>query len=225
MSSEERKKILQMVAEGKISAEGAAGLMRALDEDGEPGTNHADESAEPEVEVLEGPASSGYENDASGGPRQAQAPEFDRIKERARRFALIPLWVGIAITVLSAWAIYAIQQNVGTNFWFYCMTLPLLLGVFLITLGAGGRTSRWIYIDVDRRNARPGEGPRHITLGFPVPLGFVAWIFENFGHNFSGMSKGRVEGIVQMMNATRDSTEPLMINVDDDDAHVQLYIG
>lgn len=195
MSSEERRKILQMVSEGKITAEGAAGLMRALDDDGEPRTNHADDSAEPEVEVLQSLSGSGYE--------KAKAPEFDRIRERARRFALIPLWAGIVITVFSAWAIYAIQQNAGTNFWFYCMTLPLLLGVLLITLGAGGRTSRWIYIDVDRQNARPGDGPKHITLGFPVPLGFVAWIFENFGHNFSGMSKGRVEGIIQMMNATK----------------------
>ena len=31
--------------------------------------------------------------------------------------------------------------------------------------------------------------------------------------------------IIQMMNATKDSKEPLMINVDDDDAHVQVYIG
>ena len=232
MSSEERKKILQMVAEGKITAEGAAGLMRALDDDFKAGTNHADESAEPEVEVLQSPSGSsrpepveGYESDASGGSSRTEAPEFDQIKARARRFALIPLWTGIGITVFSAWAIYAIQQSAGTNFWFYCMTLPLLLGVLLIALGAGGRTSRWIYIDVDRRNAAPGEGPRHITLGFPIPLGLVAWFFENFGHNFTGMSKGRVDGIIQMMNATRDSNEPLMINVDDDDAHVQLYIG
>ena len=225
MSSEERKKILQMVAEGKISAEGAAGLMRALDEDADPNANHADESAEAEVEVIPPPAGSSYERDASGGSRPAEAPEFERIKERARRFSLIPLWVGIFITVFSAWAIFAIQQNAGVNFWFYCMTLPLLLGVLLIALGAGGRTSRWIYVDVDRRNARPGDGPRHITLGFPIPLGFVAWFFENFGHNFTGMGKGRVEGIIQMMNATRDSNEPLMINVDDDDAHVQVYIG
>ncbi len=92
-------------------------------------------------------------------------------------------------------------------------------------LGAGGRSSRWIYIDVDRRDVRPGDGPRHITLGFPIPFGFVAWFFETFGHNINGMSKGKVEGIVQMMHATKDSGEPLMINVDDDDAHVQIYIG
>jgi len=225
MSSEERKKILQLVADGKITAEGAAGLMRALNDDTEPGTNHADESAEAEVEVIQDQPGPSRRPEPVEGYEKTEAPEFDRIKERARRFALVPLWIGIIVTVFSAWAIYAIQQNVGVNFWFYCMTLPLLLGVLLITLGAGGRTSRWIYVDVDRRDAKPGDGPKHITLGFPIPLGFVEWFFENFGHNFTGMSRGRVDGIIQLMKATKDSKEPLMINVDDDDAHVQVYIG
>src|SRR4026208_2368195 len=146
-----------MVADGTIAAEGAAGLMRALDDDTDPGTNHADESAEDELEVIQTHWGSSHE--------KAEAPEFDRIKERARRFALIPLWIGIIVTVFSAWAIYAIQQHVGVNFWFYCMTVPLRAGELLIALGAGSRTSRWIYVDVDRRNAEPGDGPRHITLG------------------------------------------------------------
>jgi len=217
MSSEERKKILQMVEEGKISAEEAASLMRALDEDGEPDTSHPEEPVEGPVEVFETRAGSGYERTA--------APEFETIKARARRFALIPLWTGIGITVLSAWAIYAIQQNAGTTFWFYCMTFPLLLGVLLIALGAGGHSSRWLYVDVDRRDAKPGDGPRHITLGFPIPFGFVMWFFENFGHNIKGMDRGQMAGIVEMMKATRDSNEPLMINVDDDNARVQVYIG
>jgi len=214
MSSEERRKILQMVEEGRISAEDAAQLMRALDEDS---MEDEVDTAEAEIEVIESRPDPGFES--------AAAPEFDEIKARARRFALIPLWIGVFITVFSAWIIYSIQQNAGVNFWFYCMTLPLLLGVLLIALGAGGRTSRWIYVDVDRRDVKPGDGPKHITLGFPIPLGFVAWFFETFGHNFSGLNKGRVEGIIQMMHATRDSNEPLMVNVDDDDAHVQIYIG
>ena len=211
MSSEERKKILQMVEGGKISAEDAARLMRALDEDAE------SEMDEAEVEVIESRADSSYE--------RAAAPVFDKIKARARRFSLIPLWAGVAVTVLSAWIIYSIQQNAGVNFWFYCMTLPLMFGVLLIALGAGGRTSRWIYVDVDRRDWEPGDGPKHITLGFPIPFGLVAWFFDTFGHTINGMTKGKVEGIVQMMHATRNSSEPLMINVDDDDAHVQVYIG
>jgi hypothetical protein len=207
MSSEERKQILKMLEEGKISAEEAARLMRALDDD----------AAQAEVEIIETQAGSGY--------ARTDAPEFDEIKARARRFALIPLWVGILVTVFSAWIIYSIQQSAGTNFWFYCMILPLMLGVLLIALGSGGRSSRWLYINVDRRDAKPGDGPRHITLGFPMPSGLIAWIFRNFGHNIHGMSKGKADGIIQMMNAMDESDEPLMINVDDDDARVQLFIG
>ena len=80
-------------------------------------------------------------------------------------------------------------------------------------------------MDVDRRDAKPGDGPQRITLGFPIPFGLVAWFFETFGHNINGMDRGKVEGIVQMMHATKDSKEPLMVNVDDDDAHVQVFIG
>lgn len=215
MSSEERKKILQMVAEGKISAEQAASLMRALEADGDPDRD----TAQAEIEVIEPPTIS------SGEP--VDAPEFEQVKRRARRFSMIPLWIGIFITVLSAWGIYAIQQSAGTNFWFYCMILPLMLGVFLIALGAGARTSRWIYIDVDRRNASAGDGPRHITLALPLPLGLVAWFFRTFGRNLHGMSPGRVDGIIQLLEVTRNSGEPLIINVDDrdDGERVQLFIG
>ena len=208
---EARKKILQMVAEGKISANEAATLMRALDAD--------EDSAEEKIEVIQTAAGRTFES--------TETPEFEEIKARARRFSLIPLWVGVFITVISAWIIYSIQQNGGNNFWFYCMVLPLMLGILLITLGAGGRSSRWLYVDVDRRNAKDGEWPQHITLGFPLPLGFVAWFFRTFGSNFQGMSKGRVDGIIQMMDATRDSNEPLIINVDDSDdgEHVRVFIG
>ncbi|HEX5941997.1 MAG TPA: hypothetical protein VFY66_06935, partial [Anaerolineales bacterium] len=77
MSSEERRKILQMVQDGKISAEQAASLMRALEADADP--------SEAEVEVIEpGPSFSSETTDA---------PEFEAIKARARRFAMIPLWI------------------------------------------------------------------------------------------------------------------------------------
>ncbi len=217
MSSEERKKILQLVEDGKISAEDAASLMRALDDD--------PEDVGAQVEVIHPVAGAGFESDASSGSRRSEAPEFDQIKARARRFSLIPLWTGVVFTVFSAWAIYAIQQSVGANFWFYCMILPLMLGVLLIALGSGGRSSRWIYINVDRRNAKPGDGPRHITLGFPAPLGLLGWFFSTFGQSIEGMGRSKGQAIAEMMEAARTSDEPLMINVDDDDAHVQFYIG
>jgi hypothetical protein len=212
MSAEERKKILQMVEEGKITAEQAASLMRALDTDVDPA----------EVEVIQtGPAR------GMGSESQVHAPEFEQVKARARRLAMIPLWAGVFITVLSAWALYTIQQNAGMNFWFYFMLLPLMLGVLLIALGAGGRTSRWIYIDVDRRNARRGDGPQHITLALPLPLGVLSWFFRTFGNSIHGMNRGKVDGIIQMLEITKTSGEPLIVNVDDrdDGERVQIFIG
>jgi len=85
MSSEERKKILQMVQDGKISAEQAASLMRALDADADPGRA--------EVEIPETGAGSGFE--------RSDAPEFEEVKSRARRFAMIPLWIGVFIAACS----------------------------------------------------------------------------------------------------------------------------
>lgn len=207
MSSEERKKILQMVEEGKISAEQAASLMRALDED----------AAEAGVEV--------FETGTSSGDERADASHFEEVKSRARRFAMIPLWIGVFISVVSAWALYSVQQAAGVNFWFFCLLVPLLFGVLLIALGAGGQSSKWLYVNVDRRNAE--DWPRNITLGFPLPFGLTTWFLRNFGHNIRGMQNTNVDDIIQILDATGKSDAPLIINANDseDGEHVQVYIG
>ena len=209
MSSEERKKILQMVEEGKISAQEAANLMRALDADTDP--------VQAETDIFQTEAASGYQG--------SDAPEFEEVRSRARRFAMIPLWIGVFVAVMSAWGIYSIQQSAGMNFWFFCLMVPLLLGVLLIALGAGGQGSKWLYVNVDRRNAH--EWPQNITLGFPLPLGLTAWFLRNFGHNIRGMGKTNVDEIIQILDATGKSGAPLIINANDneDGEHVQVYIG
>jgi cytochrome bd-type quinol oxidase subunit 1 len=209
MSSEERRKILQMVEEGKISAEQAANLMRALDAD--------TDQVEAEIEV--------FETGADIGGERIDAPEFEEVKSRARRFAMIPLWIGVFLSVLSAWGIYSVQQSVGVNFWSFCLMVPLLLGVLLIALGAGGQNSKWLYVNVDRRQAH--DWPQNITLGFPLPLGLTAWFLRTFGHNIRGMRKTNVDEIIQILDATGKSGAPLIINANDneDGEHVQVYIG
>jgi len=205
MSSEERKKILQMVEEGKISAEQAATLMRALEDD----------SAEIEV----------FEAGAGPGDERGDASKFEEVKARARRLAMIPLWIGVFLSVLSAWGIYSVQQRAGVNFWFFCLLVPLLFGVLLIALGAGGQGSKWLYVNVDRRNAQ--DWPRNITLGFPLPFGLTAWFLRNFGHNIRGLKNTNVDEIIQILDATGKSDAPLIINANDneDGEQVQVYIG
>jgi len=210
MSSEERKKILQMVEEGRISADEAANLMRALEED----------SAEADENEFEAETNFGFE-----GSGTSSAPEFEEVKARALRFASIPLWAGVLIAVFSAWGIFAIQQNAGVNFWFFCLMFPLMLGVLLIAIGSAGHGSKWLYVNVDRRDT--DEWPKNITLGFPLPLALTSWFLRNFGHNIHGMNKANVDGIIEVLDSTKKSDEPLIVNVNDDDdgEHVQVYIG
>jgi uncharacterized integral membrane protein len=205
MSTEERKKILQMVADGKINAEEAARLMRALDE-----------SAEEEIEVIETGSGSG-----SGG---SDAIEFDLVRKRAMRFAMVPLWVGVILTVLSAWWMFSIQQSSGLNFWFFCMSMPLLFGVLLIALGARSESSRWLYVNVDRSNRT--DWPRNITIALPLPLGLVGWLLKNFGSYIEGLKRTTVDEVIMAISAVKLGTEPLIVHVDDDDGErVQVFIG
>lgn len=205
MSAEERKKILQMVADGKINAEEAATLMRALDE-----------PAEEEIEVIEaGPGSGG----AGSG-----AAEFEEVRRRAMRFAVIPLWVGIILTVLSAWWMYSIQQRSGLNFWFFCMTMPFLFGILLIVLGAGSGSARWLYVNVDR--SQRADWPKNITIALPLPLGLVGWFLRNFGSYIEGLDRTTIDEVLTTISMAKSLTEPLIVNVDDDGGErVQVFIG
>jgi hypothetical protein len=205
MSAEERRKILQMVADGKISAEEAAKLMRSLEE-----------SAEEEIEVIE-------MRSGSGGAGSGAA-EFDQVRRRAMRFAMIPLWVGVIITVLTAWWMYSIQQNAGLNFWFFCLSMPFLLGILLIALGAGSGSSRWLYVNVDR--SHQPEWPKNITIALPLPLGLVGWFLKTFGSHIEGLKKTTVDEVLMAVSLAKSTTEPLIIHVDDDGGdRVQVFIG
>ena len=206
MSSEEQRRILKMVEDGKISADEALTLIRALEQD----------SPEAEMEIVE----------AAPAPRSepSDAPEFEEVKQRARRFAMIPLWIGVGFTVIFAGLMYWAMQSSGFGFWFYCLTFPFLLGVLLIALSAGGMNARWLFVDVRQK---PGERPGRITLGFPMPLGLVGWFMKHFGHHIQGVSPEQADGIAGMIKTTASSKSPLIVNAQDDEdgERVMVYIG
>ncbi len=206
MSSEEQKRILKMVEDGKISADEAMTLIRALEQD----------SPEVEPEILE--AAPGT------GSAPTDAPEFEEVKARARRFASIPLWIGAGGAVIFAGLMYWAMQSSGFGFWFYCLTFPLLLSVLLIALSAGGMSTRWLFVDVRQK---PGERPERITLGFPAPLGLVGWFMRNFGHHIHGMDRKKAGQIAEMIKVTASSKSPLIVNAQDDEdgERVMVYIG
>ena len=212
MSSDEEKQILKMVEDGKISPEEALTLIKTLEET----------PAENEVEVIEMETPFGDDTDM-GGERSVDL-EFEEVKARTQRFAMVPVWIGVVFTVLGAYWMFTLVQNTNYGFWFFCAWLPLLLGLLILALSSGGKGSRWLYVNVDQR---AGEWPGHFALGFPIPLGIIRWFLRNFGHYVRGKDKNNIDEILMTLSIAENLDEPLIVNVDEGDEgdRVQLYIG
>ncbi len=212
MSSEERQQILKMVEDGKISADEAMKLMKVLDE------------SSVEMEIIEAAPASSSGPEAGSDSQKPNAPEFEEVARKARRLWQIPMWIGVFLTVLSAYWMYTLVNSSNYGFWFYFAWLPLLLGIVLIALFASSATSRWLYVNVRQTE---NEWPRTILLGFPLPLGLVSWFLRNFGHNIDGLRQTNVDEIIELLSKGISSKEPLIVNVDEGEhgEKVQVYIG
>ncbi len=212
MSSEERQQILKMVEDGKINADEAMKLMKMLDE------------LSAAMEIIEAAPASSSGAEAASDSKKPNAPEFEEVARRARRLWQIPLWIGVLITVLSAYWMYALVYASNYGFWFYFVWLPLLLGILMIALFASSRTSRWLYVNVEQAK---GEWPRNITLGFPLPLGLASWFLRNFGNNIDGLRQANIDEIIEVLSKGISAKEPLIVNVNEGEHgdRVQVYIG
>ena len=218
MTDQERNQVLKMIADGKITPEQGLSLMQALDQENpEEIPAPAPQIPARETAVTETPAEK---------PSLEVDPRIEEVKSTVRRLWQIPLWVGIAISVLSAWGMYAVMHAVGMNFWFYFLLLPLLLGVLMTALAIGSRQARWIFIDVHQK---PGEHPDRIFLGFPIPLKFTAWFLRTFGPLIPGLRNNNVnlDEMSQVIETGFAGKEPFIVNVDEGEAgeQVKVYIG
>jgi hypothetical protein len=217
MTDSERQQILKMISDGKISAEQGLTLMQALGEAPEEEDELLPAPLEPDIpppfpaeSVVDGP-----------GESHKTDPDFDRKVNRFRSLWVIPLSLGVAVTVVGAYWMYASLQASNFSFWFYCASVPFLLGVLLTALAFSSRSSRWIYINVRQR---PGETPQRIVLAFPLSL--VSWGINLAKNNIPEQQRGAVDDVMRAVFDSTKSDEPLMVDVDEKDGeHVQVYIG
>jgi hypothetical protein len=224
MTDQELEQVLRMIESGKISAEDGLKLMRTLDQN----------PAEDELPAIEQVSGSGagtrMGGEKAGTSTQADKssfetdPRIEKVKSTVRRLWQIPLWIGIFITILSAWGMYALVRVANLNFWFYFLSIPLLLGVLLIVAAVGSRKARWLFVDVHQK---PGDKPARIFLGFPLPLKLAAWFLRTFGRYIPTLGKTNVDEVIQVIETGFTGEAPLVVNVDegDDGERVQVYIG
>jgi hypothetical protein len=227
----ERLQILEMVDSGVITPEEGARLLGALEGDPLPTVDEGSPSSSNVGYV----AANGFLERISLPDviNEGPAPEIeDETNERVfdpdlgywRRWWMIPMWIGIAITVAGGALMFLALQTSGIGFWFGCAWLPFLLGVGVMALAWASRTSRWLHLRIHRK---PGESPQTILLSIPLPLGIAAWFLRMFGKRIPGFQNTSVDELILALGKNTGPGNPFYIEVNEgeDGERVQIYIG
>jgi len=190
-----------MVAAGKVTAEQAATLFKALEKAPAKERSKADRR----------------DDDSLGAT-------FDRIRDRLRMWRLIPLWMGVSMTVGAVFGFAAIQQGDAGAAWLLCLIPMFVFGAALSVVGSGAGRTRWLYLSVDR--SRKPDGPRRVSFGLPLPLGATHWFLQRFGKRFKALRHTVTDEVIQALASVKKSDSPVIVDVDEEDgARVQIYLG
>jgi len=212
---EERRRILQMLQDGTISADQAMELLQVLDEEGEP-------------EEIEYGGTAEYmatsQEPLQGEILTARTPPN---MERYRRFWKIPFVISLVILLLfGLWlrSIYLSSEGAIT-FGFICVWSFFMLAFLATLLAFFSRRATWLHVRVQEK-----DGHR-IAISLPLPLGLAGWGIK-VAHGFvDEKTRGQLDMAEAFLAAAKDELKqpgsgPMTIDVDDDDGDkVQVYIG
>ncbi len=251
----EHMHILEMIENGKISVNEGLGLLAALAGQTESEQDELLASTNDLPHPLGKPVVSGYNGsiepnpseslplpspdpmEAPGGGAQSNAPSEPEILEKHpaadlppdaakwRRWWVVPLWIGVGLTVLGSLLLYAaVQSASGVNFWFFCASVPFTLGLLAIILAWQSRSSPWLHLRVQQA---PGETPQRIAISMPLPTGLAAWFLRTFKHRIPAMQEHDWDEMILAVGQNASPENPIYIQVDEgeDGEKVEIYIG
>lgn len=192
-----RMQVLGLLEDGQISTEEA---LRRLNDFA---NGSGDEPATP----TEGSATA-FAAATPGANARAESlsPNHDPAMRYWRQWWLIPMFLGIALTLLSSWMMYWAVQSSGVGLWFGCAWFPLVLGLGVTALAWASRHSYWFHVRV---NTGEHKWPRQISISLPIPMRLIAWAGEIFG-----------DGLL-----TFDAPIYIDVNEGEKGERVQVYIG
>lgn len=199
---DERRKVLEMIENGKVSAAEGLHLLDVL----------MDTEDESETEETEPPQSS-----ASNITSHITTHKWKWLWQ-------IPLWVGILLIVLGAFAMFQAIRLSGFGLWFILAWLPLIAGVFWVVFAWECRSAHWFNFHIRQKT---GETQGNYSFGFPMPLRSAGWFLRLFGDKISHKHNKSIYQFIHVLETQTSSQNPIFIDVNDyeEGKQVQLVIG
>ncbi len=100
--------------------------------------------------------------------------------------------------------------------------LAILVGTAGALLSLWSRDARWLHVRVEQ-----ADGKR-IELSLPVPVQLVGWVLRTARPYVDASTAGQFEAAIEMIEAMqaemdRPDGQPIIVDVQDEDNHVQVY--
>lgn len=202
---EEEDRILQMLAEGRITAEEAETLLEAI-------------SRPPVVETGSGNLT--VDDEIQEARPHTPPPDLSRF----RRWWRTALFIVAGSAVLSGSGLVLMYQSREpvTLLGFLCIWPIFIISLFITILMLMTRHSTWMYLNVEEK------GGSRFTFGMPMPLGWVKWGVRAARPFVPEKQAEHLETASAFASVMKEDPEamPIVIDVDDDDGdNVHIYIG
>jgi hypothetical protein len=190
-----------MLQDGKLTAVQAQELLEALDP-----------AAEEPQEAIEGEI-----------VEPVEPPDMDRF----RRFWQYPFFIALAVLIGIGFGLRSLYQasEGAMTFGLFCVMSIFILTFALTALAFMSRSAPWLHVRVKERQGRK------IAISLPLPMGLAQWGINIARYFVPASEQPNLDMAGEFVRSARHSmdgpdTEPLMINVDDEDGEqVQIFIG
>ena len=201
------KQILNMLEQGSITADEATRLLNALSAEDSQDEARSESALPTEAVVEPDPESIG----------------FDPHSKRWQGLQQIPFAVSLTVLIITAWGLYASYQKAGAiTFGWVLLLLLFLVALFATVVSIWMINAPWLHVRI-----REGDG-RRISISLPIPLLLAQWgiqIARRYVDDQTATYLDTSAEFLDVMRKDRQHSEPIMIDVDQGDQHVQVYIG
>jgi len=210
-----RLEILQKIESGELSVEEGFRLLNELDGAPAEGTQAAYAGfAQPAAgEILESvPPNESMGHDSG----KSDVPDFKGF----RKWSWILFGVFLLLTAVSAWWMYSAWQNHPFGIGFWLTWIPFGIGVLGM---ATSINARWLHLRV--RDKEHGEW-KNIRISIPLPLGIASWVLRaNPKWLPPEMREKNLGETLREIDQSISRDQPFYIEVDEEDEHVEIFIG
>ncbi len=210
-----RLEILQKIESGELSVEEGFRLLNELDGAQAEGTQAAYAGfAQPIAGEIVNNAPS---NESAGhNAPDFTAPDFKGF----RKWSWVLFGVFLLLTAVSAWWMYSAWQNHPFGIGFWLTWIPFGIGVLGM---ATSFNARWLHLRV--REKKEGEW-KTIRISFPLPLGIASSVLRaKPGWLPAEMREKNIGETLREIDRSISHDQPFYIEVDEEDEHVEIFIG